>query len=281
MVDPAAGIHELPQPAAVLSDELMPKSRRWTTNVLPRILAIAGFLAVWQLVVPYLPTRQIPTPTAIGEFMIAELQGDTAAKDTVYVSFAITLARLAIGLLTTFVLGTLIGVAMGLSRRVDAFFHDFVIGDMSMPFVIYALIAAMWFGLVFVTPVIVVVLAAIPFIITNVEEGVRNVPRELVDMARAFGVPRTRMVRSVVIPSLMPFMFAGFRYALSLGWKALAVAEVFGADRGAGWIIRFWYNNGVITGLFAYLAFFVLIAIVIDVVLFRGLSNRVFRWRNG
>lgn len=245
----------------------------------PRLLFAALFLVSWQLVVPYLPTEQIPTPTAVAGFMVDELRGDTIAPASVYSSFAITLLRLVVGLAITLVLGTLIGVAMGLSRRFEAFLHDFVIGDLSLPYVIWALILAMWLGFGFMTPVVVIVLAAIPFVITNVAEGVRDVPKELVDMARAYQVPRARMLRRLVIPSLMPFFFAAFRYALSLGWKALAVAEVFGAMEGAGWMLRFWYQSRRTTGLFAYLAFFIIFAIIMDFVVLRGLSKRVFRWR--
>jgi NitT/TauT family transport system permease protein len=251
---------------------------RFRANYLPRVLSIGGFLIAWQLIVPYLRTRLIATPIETVQFMIQELRGITAVKHTVYESFGITLTRLGIGLLITLGLGVIIGVGMGLSKRTNALFHDFVIGALSMPYVIWALIAAMWFGFGFLTTIVVVVIATIPFMITNVAEGVAAVPRELVDMARAFDVSRPRIVRMIVVPAVMPFIFSGFRYALSLGWKALIVAEVFGSDRGAGWVIRFWYTNGTIAGLFAYLGFFVLISVAIDSLTVR-VSNRVFRWR--
>jgi ABC-type nitrate/sulfonate/bicarbonate transport system permease component len=266
-------------PAQVAPRGARPGDRRFWDTTFPRVLAIVLFLGTWQLLVPRLPTVLIPTPVAIVQFMVAELRGDTVARASVYESFAITFARLAVGLLATFVFGITLGVAMGVSKRVDAIFRDFVIGGLAMPYVIWALIAALWFGFTFKTPVIVVVLAAVPFVISNVAEGVRAVPKDLVDMGRAFGVGRARVVRRVVIPSLMPFLFAAFRYALSLGWKALAVAEVFGASSGAGWVIRFWYDSRRMTGLFAYLGFFVIFAILIDVVVLKGLANRVFRWR--
>lgn len=253
--------------------------RRWRRDLVPRLLFAVLFLTTWQLVVPFLPTQQIPTPLTVGAFMIAELRGDTVAPASVYASFQVTLLRLAVGLLISMVLGVAVGVAMGTSRRIDAMLHDFVIGALALPYVIWALILAMWLGFGFWTPVIVVVLAAVPFVITNVAEGVRDVPKQLVDMARSYGVPQARLLRRLVVPSLMPFVFASFRYALSLGWKALAVAEVFGAMEGAGWMLRFWYQSRRPAGLFAYLGFFVIFAIVMDYVVLRGMSKRFFRWR--
>ena len=75
-------------------------------------------------------------------------------------------------------------------------------------------------------PIITVVLTGIPFVIINVREGVRNTPTDLYDMARAFKVPRPWVIRAVLIPSLMPFLFAAARYCFALGWKGLVVAEV-------------------------------------------------------
>jgi NitT/TauT family transport system permease protein len=168
---------------------------------------------------------------------------------------------------------------MGVSRSVDAMLRDLVYGLLAMPYVVWALIAALWFGFTFKTPVIVVVLASIAFVITNVAEGVRAVPKDLVDMAQSFSVSRNRVLRQIILPSIMPFMFAAFRYALSLGWKALAVAEVFGSSSGAGWVIRYWFDSRDMEGLFAYLGFFVIFAILMDYLVFNLLARRVFRWR--
>jgi NitT/TauT family transport system permease protein len=248
-------------------------------ETLVRLGAVIGFLVAWQLVVPYLPTDQIPTPLAVAGEMFDELRLQGSARTTVYASFAITLLRLAAGLALTFVLGLIVGVAMGVSRRVDALLRDFVIGGLALPYLIWALVITMWLGFTFWTPVLVVVLASIPFVITNVVEGVRDVPRDLVDMARSFSVPRAQILWQVMVPSLTPFLFAAFRYSLSMGWKALAVAEVFGATSGAGWVIRYYYDARRMEGLFAYLAFFIIVATLIDLLFLRRLDGRVSRWR--
>jgi len=256
-----------------------PGLHRHLNTTLPRVLSVVLLLGFWQLVVPHLSTLLIPTPLEIGQTMLSELQGQTTARATVYESFAITLSRLGVGLVLSLVIGTAIGVAMGMSSRFDAMLRDFVYGGLAMPYVIWALLVALWFGFTFTTPVVVVVLASIPFVITNVAEGVRAVPKDIVDMARSFSVPNHHVLRHVVVPSIMPFFFAAFRYAVSLGWKALAVAEVFGSSSGAGWVIRYFFDGRQMEGLFAYLGFFIIFAIVMDFLVFKLLSDRVFRWR--
>ena len=53
---------------------------------------------------------------------------------------------------------------------------------LAMPSLVWALIAAMWFGFGTTAPLITVVLAAVTFVVINVAEGVRNVPKDLLDM---------------------------------------------------------------------------------------------------
>ena len=116
-------------------------------------------------------------------------------------------------------------------------------------------------------------LTGVPFVIINVREGVRNTPTDLFDMARAFDVPRTRVIRHVLIPSLLPFLFAAARYCFALGWKGLVVAEVFGGMDGRGWTIKFWYDAHRAYGVIGYALFFVIFALVFEKFMFDRLSR--------
>jgi len=98
-------------------------------------------------------------------------------------------------------------------------------------------------------------------------------------MSRAFGVPRARVIRHVLLPSLMPFMFAAARYSFALGWKGLVVAEVFGGQDGAGWTMKFWYDAHRAHGVVGYAFFFVVFAIVFERLVFDTAAKRVFKWR--
>ena len=104
-------------------------------------------------------------------------------------------------------------------------------------------------------------MAAIPFVIINTFEGVRDVPKDLSDMARAYEAPRMRTVRHVMLPSLMPFFFASLRYGLANGWKAVVLAEVFASTSGAGWNIQFWRDAHRAQGVFGYALFFIIFAL--------------------
>jgi len=238
------------------------------------LLSIQLVTAIWPFTVDVLPT-----PWQVGEFMWGEIRGDTLAPYNLYETFGISLRRLAVGMAIAIALGTFIGVAMGLSKSVNAFFNDWVVAILAMPNLAWALFASLAFGFGNTGPILTVVLTGIPFVIINVREGVRNTPSDLFDMARAFDVPRRDVIRHVLIPSLMPFLFAASRYAFALGWKGLVVAEVFGGQDGAGWTIKFWYDAHRAHGVVGYAFFFVIFALVFEKFMFDQLSKRLFKWR--
>jgi NitT/TauT family transport system permease protein len=242
-------------------------------------VSVVVAVAIWAMVVPVLPTDLVPAPGAVAGFMWDEVRGQTLARTTVWEAFGISLRRLAGGIAIAFTVGVPLGLAMGVSRWVERMLHDIVVVGLAMPFLVWALLTGLWLGLDSAAPVVTVVLAAVPLVIINTLEGVRDVSGELTAMARAFGVPRGRVVRHVVVPSLMPFVFAALRYGVANGWKGLVVAEIFAASSGAGWNIQYWYDARRAQGVVGYAVFFVLFALLVERMIFQRLSDRVFRWR--
>jgi NitT/TauT family transport system permease protein len=244
------------------------------------LVSIDVIQSIWPFAVDVLPTpgevwgamwEEVIDPFASG------IQAPT--RENLYATFGRSLYRLGIGFAISIGLGTVIGLGMGLSKSVDAFFHDWVMAILAMPALAWALFVSLIIGFGDGGPITVVVLAGIPFVIINVREGVRNTPRELFDMGRAFGVSQNKITRHVLLPSLMPFFFAATRYAFSIGWKGLVIAEVFGGQDGAGWTIKFYYDAHRAHGVVAYAAFFIIFALILEKMVFERAAQRVFKWR--
>jgi ABC-type nitrate/sulfonate/bicarbonate transport system permease component len=273
---------DTPQPVSVVR-----RAWRWITrsSLTGRLAFPVVCLIIWLLAIKVVTTiwpfavDVLPTPWQVFRFMADEIMGKTLAPHNMYETFAISLQRLGIGMVIAMIIGTIIGLAMGLSKAVNAFFNDWVVAILAMPNLAWALFCSLAFGFGDTGPIITVVLTGVPFVIINVREGVRNTPTDLFDMARAFGVPKDRVIRHVLIPSLLPFLFAAARYSFALGWKGLVVAEVFGGQDGAGWTIKFWYDAHRAYGVVGYALLFVIFALIFEKFMFDELSKRMFKWR--
>lgn len=249
-----------------------------------RILFPFFVIALWYLIYFAIDSRIFPTPLKVAEFMWEEITLTSGVRyssvgENLYAQFGISMARLTFGFLVAVVLGTLIGLGMGVSKAIDAFFHDWVMALLAMPALVWALFFGVAFGFGHTAPVLTVIAAGIPFVIINVREGVRNTPKELIDMAKAFEVPDNRITRHVFLPSLLPFFFAALRYAYSIGWKGLVIAEVFGSQVGMGWTIKFWYDAHRAHGVIGYALFFIFFALALEKLVFDPLARRAFKWR--
>jgi NitT/TauT family transport system permease protein len=87
------------------------------------------------------------------------------------------------------------------------------------------LLAMIWFqsdGM----PVFVGFLMCFPVLYGNVVEGIRSLDRDLLDMARVFRVRRPRILTSLYLPAILPYLVAGFSSTLGLSWKVVVAAEV-------------------------------------------------------
>ena len=249
-------------------------ARALTTPRAARITFPFVFVLLWALIVPLLPSRILPTPLEVAEEMWQIL-----IDGTVLEAFSISLLRLLLGFAIALVIGGILGLAMGISPRINAMLHDFVVVGLTFPYLIWGLLVAMWFGYGWIGPVLVVFIAGVPYVILNMSEGVHDVSKELRDMAAAYEVPRDRVLRHLVVPSLSPFFFASLRYGLANGWKGLILAEVFASTSGAGWHITSMRDYGDFAGVVGFAIYFALFSIVVERLVFGRLSRRVFRWR--
>ena len=258
--------------------------RSLTSPTTARILFPFVVIAVWYLIYYTIDSRIFPTPQQVLQFMWEEITLTSGVRyssvaSNLYEQFAVSLLRLSVGFIVAMVVGTVLGLAMGLSKSVDAFFHDWVMAILAMPALVWALFLSIAFGFGNMAPILTVILAGIPFVIINVREGVRNTPKELIDMAKSFEVPQNKITRHVLLPSLMPFFFAAIRYAYSIGWKGLVIAEVFGSQVGMGWTIKFWYDAHRAHGVIGYALFFIIFAMALEKLVFDPLARRAFKWR--
>jgi NitT/TauT family transport system permease protein len=108
---------------------------------------------------------------------------------------------------------------------VERLFLPLVTVIRSTPVVAFILIALIWFD-TDVVPVFVTVLMTFPVVYENIVQGIRAVDPRLVELARAYLVPRVRTWGRVYLPSLFPFLASAGRTALGLTWKVVVAAEV-------------------------------------------------------
>lgn len=240
-----------------------------------RIAGYLFFLSIWHLTASYLVEDFVlPTP-----FRVLEVMWDLLASGDLWPNVADTYVVLLRSFAVGLVLGTTIGVLMGLSRWWDGFFRDALLTIFTTPGLIVVLVCLIVFGLSWIGPMVAIVVMTIPYVGLNVVEGVQAIDRDVLDMAKSFRMSRWRRLRHIVLPAVLPYLFQGMRFGFTIAWKIAMLTEIFGGTSGIGYNIRLANIQFEMDLLLAWVFWFILSAVLLERLVLQRLVDRSFRWR--
>ncbi|MPZ97542.1 MAG: ABC transporter permease subunit, partial [Propionibacteriales bacterium] len=134
-------------------------------------------------------------------------------------------------------LGLVIGILVGRFRVIDVMLDPYISALFATPLVavIPILIVALGFG--FPAKVVIVAMFAFFPVAINTAAGVRNVPRDLDELARSFCSTELQAWRDILVPGALPYIVTGVRLAVGRALIAVVVAEFSTAVTGLGFLI--------------------------------------------
>lgn len=241
-------------------------------------LSVVALLVLWWLGGQALPTV-IPGPVETAGALVVILTTPGPYGQMFYFHVWKTAEMILLSLVVSIVLGTVVGVALGTSARLEDATSAVVYGWLAVPSLVIVFVAAIWIGFnvragYFAVPVVIT-----PFVVLNMWEGARNLDPELTEMAQFFGADRYQQFTQVIVPQLVPFLFAAVRSALSIGWKITLLVEAFLLARGVGFMFRRSFDNYDLTTMMAWLVVFVALLVVVEYGVIAPLHARVTHWR--
>lgn len=237
--------------------------------------AIVLFIVVWEFTARVFDLTVILSSPVLVALAVIEvlLSGDWVPH------FVASMRRILLGFIASLVVGITFGVLLGVSDFWKEALRPYVLLGMAMPGLIIIIFAAMAFGTSDTTPTIAVAIISAPFIADMIQSGVENIDTDLLNMSGSFDVSRRRVYRRVLFPSILPEVFAALRFAFSVAWKVIVLAEVVVSNVGIGFLIVENMNRLSMTGVLKYLVLFVIVMLVIEYGVFAQAEKRLFDWR--
>lgn len=165
------------------------------------------------------------------------------------------------------VIATLIGVPVGVwaaQRRIVGTIARPILDFMqTLPVFVYLIPAVFFFGVGVVPGVVATTVFAIPPAVRLTELGIRQVDRETVEAAVAFGSPPLQILREVQLPLALPSIMAGINQVIMLALSMVVVAGLVGAAGLGSVVVRAVTQLDVASGFEGGLAV-VILAIYLD-----------------
>ena len=148
-----------------------------------------------------------------------------------------SLFRVTWGYLAALVLAVPLGVWLGLWTRGERAVNPVLQLLRPISPLAWIPIAILWFGVGDVAAVFLIFLASLlPLTLTTIN-AVHNIEGVHLAAGRNFGLRGRELVRSVILPAILPQLIVGMRITLGIAWLVVVAAEMIAVNSGLGFLI--------------------------------------------
>ncbi len=237
---------------------------KWLAPVLS-LLLLAVLLSAWEYATRAfaIPRFVLPAPSAVFSSLYAGLTLPAAQGGIVY-HIGVTFTEAMLGFVIGSVLGISIGFALASSPLAERVIYPYIVGFQSLPKVAIAPLFLVWFGFGLQSKIILCTISTFFPMLVNSMAGCKSVEPDRLDMARSCGASSLTIFRRIVLPSSMPFLFAGFNMSIVLSIVGALTSEFVGATAGIGMLLISYQNAMQIDAMFSLLIVLMVIGFTLN-----------------
>lgn len=213
-------------------------------SIIMAVLAVFAFLLVWELVSRFTSAKMFLPPASKILYEFFKSFAVPVGKYTMPMHIAVSLYRVGVAFIIATIAGIALGVSMGYSKTVEAIFKPIFEFVRPIPPLAWIPMSILWFGLGDQSKFFIIFLGCFTFITVNTYDGTKNVDTTLIGAARMLGASERQVFTKIVLPSSVPYIFAGLQIAITAGWSAVVGAEMIRSDEGVGWLIVMGMTTG-------------------------------------
>jgi NitT/TauT family transport system permease protein len=225
------------------------RSRRLLQRRSDRLLVLIALVVVWQALTATLGAYWVGSPWGV---LTRFVRGVTDGTLLQHASF--TAVEAAAG----FLIGALPAAALPLVLRrhpvATAILDPFMVGGYGAPKLALAPLFILWLGIGIESKIALVATTVFFIVYFSTTAGVRSLDGKLVQAARLMGASERQVLRHIVLPGAVPFVFTGLRIAMPYAIGGAVIAELISANRGLGYLLQLGAMNFDTTGIFVALA---------------------------
>jgi NitT/TauT family transport system permease protein len=229
-------------------------------KVLKYTVIAAIWICLWQLLAMAVGQELLfPSPLSVIKRLALFL-----VSPNFYKTVGTSLLRVSVGMLAGVAMGILGGVLCACFRFARDFFAPMLAIIKSTPVASFIILLVLWLSRD-VTPAVIAAIMVLPVVWANIETGIIETDRGLLEMAQVYSMSRTKRLTEIYIPSVYPYFLSSMRSSLGMAWKAGIAAEVLLLPLiSIGKMIAESNTNLETVDLFAWTAIVVILSVIIE-----------------
>ena len=192
------------------------------------LVPLVLLLALWQVVGDRASITFPPPSTWITAI------GKMSDEGLLAPAISATLQTYLISLAAAAVIGGLLGVSIGMSRRLDRALSPMIDFIRSTPPVVIIPVMALLLGVTLRTSIVVATIAIMWPIVLNCATSIREMPPVRRELATVLGLTHFERFFKVMLPSVAPGFIVGLRIAVVTGLLIALLVDILGSGHGLG-----------------------------------------------
>ncbi|WP_251547674.1 ABC transporter permease subunit [Limosilactobacillus caecicola] len=207
-------------------------SKRKLDRLLPWLIPVS-LVILWQVAVStkLIDSSFVPAPSAVIAQGVSLWQSGELQKN-----ICISLFRASVGFVIGGGSGLVLGLVNGLSKTARATLDSTVQMLRNIPHLALIPVMILVLGIGESAKISLVAIGCLFPMYINTYHGITSVDHGLIEMGKSYGLSSWALLRKIILPSALPSILMGVRYALGVMWTTLIVAETVSADSGIGYM---------------------------------------------
>jgi len=200
------------------------------------------------------------------------------ANGSLWRHLVVTLEEAVLGLIIGAAIGITLGFVLARAPFAARVLDPYVAMLNAIPRVVLAPLFLLWFGLGIWSKVALAVTLVFFIMFFNTYQGVRDADRGIIDSVRMLGASERQLMRHVLLPSALTWIFSSLQTSLGFAMVGAVVGEYLGAARGLGYIIAQAEGTFDTTGVFAGMTVLSAVVVIVSAGVTR-LERYLLRWK--
>jgi NitT/TauT family transport system permease protein len=229
-------------------------------------MILVGLIAGWWFAtdVVGVPTYVLPPPEQVLRALIGGLSRMPWDKGGYWFHAGVTVWEALLGFTIGSALGAVLGLLLSHWPLLGKSWYPYIVGFQSLPKVALAPLMVVWFGFGLEGKVFITAIITFFPVLVNMMAGYQAVEPERIELARSCNASELHLLTKIVIPSCLPFLFAGLGVASVLSILGAVVGEFVGASAGLGMLLMQYNQAMEISPMFAVILLLAVIGFLMN-----------------
>lgn len=241
-------------------------------EIIPTLFILSIVIVLWEIFVRATDIESyiLPAPSDIARSTFFNL-------DILATHARVTLLEAIGGLLCATILGISTALALKLFPKLDKSIQPIIAGLQSFPKEAIAPLLIVWFGFGITSKFIIATsIAFFPIFLSSLQ-GLKGVPKDVIDTFTAFRASQIFMLLKVRFPYSLPSLFSGLRVASTLSLVGAVIGEFVGSSAGLGHLTLVANSQFSVDLVFSCLFILGLMGIFLDFII-QLIARKVICW---